>query len=46
MYYFIVQNTQGDNLCVCKSADEALEYMAVGGLTLNGYRIEVMKRFD
>ena len=46
MFYFIVQNTSGDNLCVCKTIEEALEYMTTGSTLLNGYRIEVMKRYD
>lgn len=46
MFYFIVQNTSGNNLRVCETIEEALEHMTARGVELAGYRIEVMKRHD
>ena len=47
MFYFIVQNTNGSNLRVCETIEEALKYMTErASAALAGYRIEVMKRYD
>ena len=46
MFYFIVQNTSGNNLRVCETIEKALEYMTERAAGLAGYRIEVMKRHD